>query len=1054
MIRFGRYAVQRKIGQGGLADVFLGVLPEDAEPVGELEAGAAVALKVLRDPSPAPGVSSRFLREGRLLQRLGHPGLPACYEISEGPPRPYLALELLEGHALSDVLKKDGALAEAEVLALAESLLETLAFLHARGIVHRDVKAGNIFLCADGRVKLLDLGLARDPEDSGDVGIGDVLGTYAYMAPEQIAGAGSDQRADLYALGVTLYECIAGERPYKSRGPAGYLDAHTRGEARPMPEGTSLRLSDLVTKLMARDPSSRPQTATLARAILTGHRDFTRGLRVPPLAGRDAAMGALEALLEQGGVLQVVGEPGMGAGRLVREAWAMAEERGHAVFGVRCDGRGDAKAPLRRLRRALECEVGELPDDLNALAIAVESMAREAPMLVVVERIDLSAARARMELMDVLSTPGVSVFCTGLHAAEGVAGHVVPLRCLDVDEVGFLISGMLGTSRVPAGQTRRIAEFTGGLPGAVVFTLRDFYNRGVLRCEGRTEEGEPAWTMAHSSRMRQDSSLAMIYRGRLDGLDIDARGLLELLAVARNPIPERLALEAAGIEDADLAPYRLEEKHLATREGGWIGVRSPALAAVLLREAGSDRVRKVHRALHLVLGKRSEPWATDRAIWHRAHGAPPADAGRALVELATLLEARGRSAEALSVLLRASLGSDLDAQTASRAALARGRAAMQLGRPREALDALAAAGSLAEDQGLTEVAGSAGIAQARALYRVGDLRRAERQCTNVLAGRDGNVAARALLLRGRCRAQMGRMRAAGEDYRAVAEQALASGERDLAALAHGGIGSIYASAGRLGDAMRHQRQEVGWLRRKGSPPRLVRSLTELSELEIREGLLDRAWDTADEATRTAQGAENPFLVALAGIGRARVLLAAGDATGALRALEGHWLGGSPEAPMRSRVEWLGCRIRCQLALGDRAAALAAANKVLDEAKAAGWRGREAEYAGLVAVLRGQARDVTHAVEELDGLGERRALVRVLLEAGKLGDAAILGAAVDEARDVGDATLLLETLYAAGGAALQREAAQLVARLERTCSGALGDVFRARREVRWALGQRR
>jgi len=635
-----------------------------------------------------------------------------------------------------------------------------------------------------------------------------------------------------------------------------------------------------------------------------------------------------------------------------------------------------------------------------------------------------------------------------------VPGHIVPLRALTIAEVTSLIGGMLGTSRIPAGHARRIHDFTGGLPGAVVFTLRDFYNRGVLRCEGRTDEGEPAWTMAHSARMKQDSSLAMLFRARLDGLDLDERRLLEVLAVARNPLPEPLALEVAGIEDAHLAPFRLEEKHLATREGGWIGVRRQALAAVLLREAGAAHVRKLHQSLHMRLLNRKESWAADRAAWHRAHGAAPSEAGRALVSLAEHLERRGRSAEALAVLLRASLGSELDARTAARAALVRGRSAMQLGRPREALEALAAAGSLADDQGMDEVVGASGIAQARALYRVGELKRAEVQCTSVVEGRDGVVAARALLLRGRCRAELGRLRSAGADYKQVVEQARASEERELAAMAHGGIGAIYARAGRLGDALRHQRQEVAWLRRSGTPQRLVRSLAEASELQVRAGLFDQAWETVDEAQRVAADSENPFLVAHAGVARSRVLLGVGDAHGALQHLEASWLGGSDEAPMRGRVEWLDARIRCQLALGDRAAALAAANRVHDQAHAAGWRGRESEYAGLVAVLRGLAREVSQCVEELDGLGQRRALARLLLEAGKLGDADILGAAVEEAREVGDAPLLLEALYAAGGTALQREAALLAERLGQNCSGGLGDIFDARREVRWALGRRR
>ena len=263
--RYGRtlggWVLEEKVGVGGLAEVWRAT-----------KGGRTVALKVLRERDDSHAHRSRFLREGRLLLRLDHPGLPRCYEVHDGD-QPYLALELLEGETLSSRIRRLGRLPFEQVTAIADYLLRILAYLHERGIVHRDVKSSNVFLADDRRVMLFDLGLSADPTDPLTTTLGDVMGTYAYMAPEQIAGAEIDHRSDLYSLGVTLYEAIAGERPFRGRGAAEFLQAHREGKAPSLAErlpDAPARLIDAIEQLMARDPVARPSSATIGLALLKG----------------------------------------------------------------------------------------------------------------------------------------------------------------------------------------------------------------------------------------------------------------------------------------------------------------------------------------------------------------------------------------------------------------------------------------------------------------------------------------------------------------------------------------------------------------------------------------------------------------------------------------------------------------------------------------------------------------------------------------------------------------------------------------------------------------
>src|SRR5512137_1296016 len=197
--RLDRFEIRRAIGQGGFGAVY-----EAWDP----ELGRAVAVKTLR-PGRSRGElgASWIRREAEAIARLSDPGIVTIHDVCNCAQGPYLVLELLEGRTLHDRLR-EGPMDRAEAVRVAEAMARALAHAHRRGVLHRDLKPGNVFLCHDGTVKLLDFGLAHllgGPDDAGG-------GTPAYMAPEQARGGPVDARADVYAAGKVLGEML-GDRP-------------------------------------------------------------------------------------------------------------------------------------------------------------------------------------------------------------------------------------------------------------------------------------------------------------------------------------------------------------------------------------------------------------------------------------------------------------------------------------------------------------------------------------------------------------------------------------------------------------------------------------------------------------------------------------------------------------------------------------------------------------------------------------------------------------------------------------------------------------------------
>jgi hypothetical protein len=259
--RWGRYQLLAKLGEGGMGQVYL---------ANDTRLDRRVALKVLPpDSINDPDAVARFRREAKALAQLAHPGIVQAFDCEEDAGRHFLVMEYVEGQSLAAVLKGKGRLAPARAADYAYQAAQALQHAHERGLVHRDIKPSNLLLTTDGRVKLLDLGLARflqdqvaDPSRTRE-GVG--MGTPDYAAPEQFRDARTaDARADVYSLGCTLYQLLTGQVPFPGSSLSEKYDAHATREPAPVedlcpevPGGLALA----VRRMMAKRPGDRFQSA-------------------------------------------------------------------------------------------------------------------------------------------------------------------------------------------------------------------------------------------------------------------------------------------------------------------------------------------------------------------------------------------------------------------------------------------------------------------------------------------------------------------------------------------------------------------------------------------------------------------------------------------------------------------------------------------------------------------------------------------------------------------------------------------------------------------------
>ncbi|MFJ3668389.1 Stk1 family PASTA domain-containing Ser/Thr kinase [Streptomyces sp. NPDC090106] len=277
----GRYRVEARIAVGGMATVYRAV---------DTRLDRVLALKVMH-PGLAADASfvDRFIREAKSVARLAHPNVVQVFDQGTDGSYVYLAMEYVAGCTLRDVLRDRGALQPRAALDILEPVLAALGAAHRAGFVHRDMKPENVLIGDDGRVKVADFGLVRSV-DTVTSTTGAVLGTVAYLAPEQIENGTTDTRVDVYACGVVLYEMLTGEKPHDGDSPAVVLYKHLHEDVPPpsaIVPGLAFALDELVAAATARTPDVRPYDAV---ALLALAREARAGLSgdqldaVPPQA--------------------------------------------------------------------------------------------------------------------------------------------------------------------------------------------------------------------------------------------------------------------------------------------------------------------------------------------------------------------------------------------------------------------------------------------------------------------------------------------------------------------------------------------------------------------------------------------------------------------------------------------------------------------------------------------------------------------------------------------------------------------------------------------------
>jgi formylglycine-generating enzyme required for sulfatase activity/dienelactone hydrolase/predicted Ser/Thr protein kinase len=351
--RLSHYELLEKLGEGGMGALYR---------ARDTKLNRTVAIKVLRDGgSRDPDQARRLLQEARAACQLNDPRIVTIFEVGESPGREFIAMEFVDGEPLSARLAR-GPLPVAEALRIAIEAAEGLAVAHAAGIVHRDLKPANVMLTSSGRVKLLDFGLAKVTTESSaglessptlEAGphtrTGAIVGTPAYMSPEQAEGRRLDARSDIFSFGVTAYELVTGKRPFHGATDIALLAAILRDEPEPVcrlrpdaPPG----LGRLVERCLAKKPESRYQTADALLAELRPLAEALAQPKAPPPWRRPAFLAVA------GAIVLALAAAGLAAYRLARERDARRQIA--AVESVReTQGRQAAYLFASRLRPAL-----------------------------------------------------------------------------------------------------------------------------------------------------------------------------------------------------------------------------------------------------------------------------------------------------------------------------------------------------------------------------------------------------------------------------------------------------------------------------------------------------------------------------------------------------------------------------------------------------------------------------------------------------------------------------------------------------------------------------
>ena len=290
----GRYELQSRIAIGGMGEVWQAT---------DLVIGRQVAIKILKDEYLGdPGFLERFRAEARHAALVNHEGIANVFDYGEEDGSAYLVMELVPGEALSTVLEREHVLSTDKVLDIVAQTSAALQAAHAAGLVHRDIKPGNLLITPDGRVKITDFGIARIADQVPLTATGQVMGTVQYLSPEQASGHPASPTTDIYSLGIVAYEALAGRRPFTGESQVAIAMAQINETPPDLPVTVSEPVRNLVYACIAKNPADRPQSAAhLARAATALRRGDVQAAAAAVPAVLGAGMTAATMLMPQQG---------------------------------------------------------------------------------------------------------------------------------------------------------------------------------------------------------------------------------------------------------------------------------------------------------------------------------------------------------------------------------------------------------------------------------------------------------------------------------------------------------------------------------------------------------------------------------------------------------------------------------------------------------------------------------------------------------------------------------------------------------------------------------
>lgn len=358
----GRFQLTTRIAIGGMGEVW---------KAKDLVLGRIVAIKVLKEEYTGdPGFLQRFRAEARHTALLNHVGIANVFDYGEEEGSAYLVMELVPGQPLSSIIEHEQVLSPDRTLSIIAQTARALAVAHAQGLVHRDVKPGNLLITPDGRVKVTDFGIARLADQVPLTQTGQVMGTAQYLAPEQATGQTATGSSDIYSLGVIGYECLSGHRPFSGESQIAIALAQVNDAPPPLPESLPMPVRALLMSMLAKDPKDRPanaiKLAEAAEAIRNGDINAARAA-VPGMLLFDADTGPITAPVDTAtaptGIIGATRDssptatsalPVLGAGAAGAAAGAVA-----GASAADADG---AQSPLARAN-ALAAERNWVPED-------------------------------------------------------------------------------------------------------------------------------------------------------------------------------------------------------------------------------------------------------------------------------------------------------------------------------------------------------------------------------------------------------------------------------------------------------------------------------------------------------------------------------------------------------------------------------------------------------------------------------------------------------------------------------------------------------------------